>query len=491
MRLTALTIDGIIKFINTLERRLRIVEASTGGSGTTDHGSLGGLADDDHTQYYNATRGDARYAVLAKGVTNGDSHNHFGGDGAQVDHGGLSGLSDDDHSIYHNDTRGDVRYLKLQGAAAQTINAAGSSDANLIIESVSNPYLFFLDAGANGIGINNPAPAKSLDLIGNFRIVSDTTSGHGFDLSTLGVTNTWGYGRNVLYLRPALADVDYPGVQVAIKNYDSTSTYRAASLSFRDGDDTEMFSFGVTAASVFLDTPTASTSVIFRLGTGFAQRFIITTDGHVTPGANKTQNLGAADKRWNTLYQGTSTAAGTSRTFSSKRSCPVCKTKMIRGSGSLCILGEDRDYEVAMCPSCGILATEEIQHLPKEKLSRRAKPPKIEFLGFEVFEMSGNSRKVRVDFEYQAEVSEGEGSQKKIIAPAIRNSTYLGEEELAQFVLMNDSQQEKFLLALGQREWDALEEIHLMKEEVSILQSTLETLAIGKKGKNLAKASKS
>lgn len=28
---------------------------------TTDHGSLGGLADDDHSQYHNNTRGDARY----------------------------------------------------------------------------------------------------------------------------------------------------------------------------------------------------------------------------------------------------------------------------------------------------------------------------------------------------------------------------------------------------------------------------------------------
>jgi hypothetical protein len=33
-------------------------------------------------------------------VTNGNSHDHSGGDGAQIDHGGLAGLSDDDHSQY-------------------------------------------------------------------------------------------------------------------------------------------------------------------------------------------------------------------------------------------------------------------------------------------------------------------------------------------------------------------------------------------------------
>lgn len=33
-----------------------------------------------------------------------------GSNTATVDHGGLTGLADDDHSQYHNDTRGDIRY---------------------------------------------------------------------------------------------------------------------------------------------------------------------------------------------------------------------------------------------------------------------------------------------------------------------------------------------------------------------------------------------
>lgn len=49
-------------------------------------------------------------AFAASGVTNGNSHDHSGGDGAQIDHGGLAGLGDDDHSIYHTDARGDARY---------------------------------------------------------------------------------------------------------------------------------------------------------------------------------------------------------------------------------------------------------------------------------------------------------------------------------------------------------------------------------------------
>lgn len=42
----------------------------------------------------------SNFAPSAKGVTNGDSHDHAGGDGGQIDHGGLAGLSDDDHTQY-------------------------------------------------------------------------------------------------------------------------------------------------------------------------------------------------------------------------------------------------------------------------------------------------------------------------------------------------------------------------------------------------------
>ena len=41
-----------------------------GGGRVTAHGSLTGLADDDHTQYHTDARGDARYSLL--------SHNHTG-----------------------------------------------------------------------------------------------------------------------------------------------------------------------------------------------------------------------------------------------------------------------------------------------------------------------------------------------------------------------------------------------------------------------------
>jgi hypothetical protein len=58
------------------------------------------------------------YAASAKGVTNGDSHDHVGGDGGQIDHGGLAGLSDDDHTQYikHSLATATSDFLAASGA---------------------------------------------------------------------------------------------------------------------------------------------------------------------------------------------------------------------------------------------------------------------------------------------------------------------------------------------------------------------------------------
>jgi hypothetical protein len=127
----------------------------SGGDGAqVHHGGLAGLSDDDHPQYVRHALATAAndflvasgsgafvkktlaevksilglgsaaytestaYAPTAKGVTNGDSHDHNGGDGAQVHHGGLAGLSDDDHPQY-------VRHA-LATAANDFLVASGS-----------------------------------------------------------------------------------------------------------------------------------------------------------------------------------------------------------------------------------------------------------------------------------------------------------------------------------------------------------------------------
>lgn len=78
------------------------------GADELDAGALGSGASADGTVLTSdGVGGSAWEAASGHGghVTNGDSHDHVGGDGAQVDHGGLAGLADDDHTSYLTESR--------------------------------------------------------------------------------------------------------------------------------------------------------------------------------------------------------------------------------------------------------------------------------------------------------------------------------------------------------------------------------------------------
>lgn len=101
--------------------------------GASDHGALTGLTDDDHTQYHNDARGDARYSQLG--------HNH--------DHGGLTGLGDDDHTIY----------LKADGtrALAGPMDMGSQALTNVNISSVSAA----IGLALGGTGATSAADART------------------------------------------------------------------------------------------------------------------------------------------------------------------------------------------------------------------------------------------------------------------------------------------------------------------------------------------
>jgi hypothetical protein len=84
----AIIVDGETGkvFINAVQDPLSAYQVEIGGSVNISSGETYDINGTPHTH--------------AGEVTNGDSHDHAGGDGAQIDHGGLAGLADDDHTAY-------------------------------------------------------------------------------------------------------------------------------------------------------------------------------------------------------------------------------------------------------------------------------------------------------------------------------------------------------------------------------------------------------
>lgn len=73
----------------------------------------------------------AAYAPIAKGVTNGDTHDHVGGDGAQIDHAGLSNLTTGDpHTQYQRESEKDAAsgYAGLSAASRTTKGVITTDD---------------------------------------------------------------------------------------------------------------------------------------------------------------------------------------------------------------------------------------------------------------------------------------------------------------------------------------------------------------------------
>ena len=62
-----ITINEVIQLVKVEEKKIEVVTVGTqgppgtGGSGSSDHGALAGLENDDHPQYHTDARGDARY----------------------------------------------------------------------------------------------------------------------------------------------------------------------------------------------------------------------------------------------------------------------------------------------------------------------------------------------------------------------------------------------------------------------------------------------
>lgn len=151
-----------------------------------DHGSIGGLADDDHTQYHNDTRGDVRYYQKTAHISSSagvadagkpivlDAGGLISGtmiDDSDIDHGSVGGLSDDDHA----------QYALLAGrSGGQTLTGGTGSGDDLILHSTSHSTKGYILLGPNGslVGIGKSAPVATLDVQGTFRLGDGTNQAY-------------------------------------------------------------------------------------------------------------------------------------------------------------------------------------------------------------------------------------------------------------------------------------------------------------------------
>ena len=151
--ITETTLQGVIGQINTLITALQAVDTAhvaasdphTGYQKESEKGVASGYASLDaggtvpDAQIPSGVTRDAEaaliYAPIAKGVTNGDSHDHSGGDGAQIDHAGLANLTTGDpHTQYQEEDEKDAAsgYAGLN-ASSRTTKGVDTTD-DLIVD---------------------------------------------------------------------------------------------------------------------------------------------------------------------------------------------------------------------------------------------------------------------------------------------------------------------------------------------------------------------
>ena len=134
------TAHGISSFGATLVDAADAATArGTLGLGTAAVAATGDFATASHDHA-------ATYAPLAKGVTNGDSHDHNGGDGAQIAYSGLSGLPTLGTAAA---TASTAYATAAQGSTADTAVQPGDDAADLGSGAATDGYVLTAD-GAGG-----------------------------------------------------------------------------------------------------------------------------------------------------------------------------------------------------------------------------------------------------------------------------------------------------------------------------------------------------
>jgi hypothetical protein len=181
---------------------------------------------DVHTHAYSAITGlptlgtiadnaESDFAIAAKGVTNGDSHDHVGGDGAQVDHGGLAGLSDDDHTQY-------IKH-SLVTAASDFLVASGSG--TVVKKTLAETKTILnIDKNVIQILLNTTTALTTGDNKARIRIPAKY---NGMNLTAVAASRQSGTGVPSIQVRNATDAVDMLSTPITIDTGETDSSTAA------------------------------------------------------------------------------------------------------------------------------------------------------------------------------------------------------------------------------------------------------------------------
>jgi hypothetical protein len=225
---------------------------------------------------------------------------------------------------------------------------------------------------------------------------------------------------------------------------------------------------------------------------GTGNSVIIDGVGNLYPSGNKgtATSLGLTTNRWATIWAGSNSIAAC-RITPSKLNCLSCGKRMMRTAGSLVLGGETADYTPVWCcneecPHIGNVRMEFLKHFDPAKLALRTTPPKIEFKGFKVTQLSGNARQIEVIFRYiDPKMEDG----KAVIGSAVEDSTIFSDQEYEDFMQLSSDQQLQYIINLGIRQWQSMEEVQILKCDCELLQTQLDSFSEKWKGKNLLEKS--
>lgn len=108
---------------------------------TRSHTDLSNIGTNTHAQIdsYIATTAPATYAPIAKGVTNGDAHDHNGGDGAQVNHVNLSSIGTNTHAQIDSHIASTANPHSVTAAQASAVALTGNQSIDGVKTFTSFP----------------------------------------------------------------------------------------------------------------------------------------------------------------------------------------------------------------------------------------------------------------------------------------------------------------------------------------------------------------